>query len=209
MFEILLEEELHCSDWRVLNDPLEGHFSYGIPETGISEQLDETLQEFMEFQSQQIVNEKQKIKVCSLSKTFKSRRLWAHYASGFTGIAIEIDFKSKMHDLEKVSYEKNLPHVSFNQHQSNQAEVRKILTHKHKEWSYEREFRILHSQKKYSIQGMITSVLCGSRMNVSMMETFRIICESKGIPCSKVTLDTDGINTQPVVPYNSGQSLRD
>jgi hypothetical protein len=100
--------------------------------------------------------------------------------------------------LKKVSYETSLPHVSFAERRSNSEEVRRILTRKHKEWNYERELRILHYQEKYSILGMITSVICGSRMNDSMVETFRIICESKNIPCSKVTLDENGINTQPV-----------
>jgi hypothetical protein len=93
--DILFNNRLFCADWTRLNDPMEGIFSYShhtTDETDYSELLDE------------IKIEKKRIKICSLSKTFDCHLLWAHYADGFSGMAIEVQLPNKSSEVTEVTY---------------------------------------------------------------------------------------------------------
>ena len=68
--DIIFNSRLNCSDWRNLNDPMEGMFAYFYNATEERDPKEEVAQ---------IVKHKKQLKVCSLSMTFDSHLLWAHY----------------------------------------------------------------------------------------------------------------------------------
>ena len=71
--DIIFNRRLFCSDWKMLNDPMEGMFVF-------SHQTSDGYDYKKEIQ--QIIEEKKRLKVCSLSATYESHLLWAHYAGG-------------------------------------------------------------------------------------------------------------------------------
>jgi hypothetical protein len=52
-------------------------------------------------------------RICSLSKTFDSHLLWAHYASGFSGLAVEVELPDHAHNVRVVEYRGVFGRVSF------------------------------------------------------------------------------------------------
>lgn len=79
--DILQNNRLHCASWHDLNDPMEGTYDTLIVDPS---KRSAALQAIREH--------KGKLRVCSLSDTYKSHAMWAYYASDFKGVAIEIDF---------------------------------------------------------------------------------------------------------------------
>jgi hypothetical protein len=191
--DIILKKRLYCSDWRILNDPLEGQFSYSYrsiaPFSG--KKLKDT--DYFDDLADEISDEKQKKKVCSLSLTAESKLLWAHYASGFTGLAIEVELPDVSPSICKVEYV-GLREVDMHQYRGASAEVGTILSTKFEEWSYEEEIRIIQNEPWFTLNSKIQRVICGQRMNNAMYEALRIVCNSKGIPISQIYMDHDGID---------------
>src|SRR6185312_15116031 len=105
--DIMFNNRLHCSDWRNLNDPMEGMFAYSYNATKERDFKDEVAS---------IVKHKQRLKVCSLSKTFDCHLLWAHYASGFSGLAIEVELPDRSPFVKTVKYRGVFASVSFESH---------------------------------------------------------------------------------------------
>lgn len=93
--DIIINKRLFCADWKTLNDPLEGMFAYNY----LSRDEEDVREQVM-----QIVEQKQGLKVCSLSKTFDSHLLWAHYAGGFDGMAIEMELPEEHPSVKDVIY---------------------------------------------------------------------------------------------------------
>jgi hypothetical protein len=105
-FDIIFNNRLHCADWRNLNDPMEGMFAYSYRSTDerdYSEQVDE------------IIRHKERLLVSSLSRTFDCHLLWAHYASGFAGLAVEIELPDNSPRVKVVEYRGVFGYVSFNE----------------------------------------------------------------------------------------------
>jgi hypothetical protein len=80
--DIIFEERLHCADWSTFNDPREGFFEYA---PAYAQKL------------QAIRSAKTRYRICCLSKSIGSRLLWAHHASGFDGLAIEVELPAHEH----------------------------------------------------------------------------------------------------------------
>lgn len=87
--DIILRRRLYCGDWRSMNDPMEGLFMY--PTRGDVPQVQERIKG--------IGDAKSAYRVCSLSADFQSHLLWAHYASGFDGLAIEVELPDNDPDV--------------------------------------------------------------------------------------------------------------
>src|SRR4051812_9219826 len=90
--DILFNRRLRCSDWRRLNDPMEGLFAY-------STRADEP---YVQRMVKGIGEAKSQYKVCSLSADFQSHLLWSHYANGFDGVAIEVELPEHDHMVKTV-----------------------------------------------------------------------------------------------------------
>ena len=78
-----------------------------------------------------------------MSLTFDCHLLWAHYASGFSGMALEVELPDESPFVHTVQYGgvyAVLPRVPLSPDEA----ATLVLSSKFQEWSYEREVRILY-----------------------------------------------------------------
>ncbi|MDP3684946.1 MAG: hypothetical protein Q8S01_13545, partial [Ignavibacteria bacterium] len=118
VYDILINNRLHCSNIIDFNDPYEGLFVVKyllkIQRTlrkengrlirtvrGIWEELS-----LLDPRVKIIVDAIDKKRVCSLSRKKNDVQLWAHYANGHRGIAIELDIPDDK--VFKINYIDNL-----------------------------------------------------------------------------------------------------
>ena len=189
--DILLKRRLYCADWRMLNDPLEGSFSYRystLSQHGVSLNTD-----YFDEQAELVVDEKKKKKVCSLSLTLKSPLLWAHYASGFTGLALEIDLPDVDDRIHGVTYCDN-PSLDVASGNQPSFMANQVLSKKFSAWRYEEEVRIIQDEVWFDLGKVVTKVFCGSKMSAAMFEALSIVCASKGVDIAMIHIDHDGID---------------
>lgn len=145
VLEILEEEEFYCSDYKELNDPMEGIYK----QSGLKGDV-----------LKEIYDAKQKFKVCSFSEfkgadTQEALPMWAHYANNFCGCAIEIEVKDNLinnHDapilevkyLSEVDYKDRLKKLK-EEGMSAEEIAKEILRTKLEGWKYENEYRFIKS----------------------------------------------------------------
>lgn len=155
VLDILLNERLYCSTYESLDDPLEGLFYTIINPLGTSMKLLQykCIDDLPTYNSD--------LRICSLSSSFRDIRMWSHYASGHTGVAIEIDFENHLSDATEVNYKLGLQkHGTTLLAGSTPTEV---LSYKTKHWDYEDEYRIIRKDDYYPITGRISAVYFGVR----------------------------------------------
>ena len=98
VLDILLNEQLYCSTYESLDDPLEGLFYTIINPLGTSMKL-------LQYKCiDGLPTYNSDLRICSLSSSFRDIRMWSHYASGHTDVAIEIDFENHLSDAIEVNY---------------------------------------------------------------------------------------------------------
>lgn len=187
--DILFNNRLYCADWGTLNDPMEGVFTYSHHAT------DE--KDYSTFLGE-IASEKQKLKVCSLSKTFDCHLLWAHYAAGFTGMAIEVELPDSTPDIVDVQYRGVFANVAIANETAAAATARSVLGSKYSEWEYEREVRVLQPSTWYKLPKPVRRLIVGHRMNPSLFEALRIVCEKKEIVINRTGIGDEGIDADHV-----------
>lgn len=181
--DIILNKRLHCSDWRELNDPMEGIFRYSYgseDERALYEKCADILS-----------GQKKRLLVCSLSKRFNSPLLWAHYAEGFRGLVIEVELPDNSPSIRSVVYGDALPlKVFFDGNSPPTAE--EILSYKYRVWDKEDEVRILHTDEWYR-PTPVKRVITGHRMDDASFQALKIICERKHITLSQAGIGSHGI----------------
>lgn len=171
LLDIVLHERLYCSPFDLLNDPMEGVYisKHLIP----SWPPNSNSVEIIKKKNAAHLHDAQKLsRICSLSASFSDLRLWAYYADGHNGVAVEIDFNGHEADVYRVDYVESLPqyadHTILGTPFADQ-----VLTKKTHHWNYEDEQRILQSDPYYSIEGRVISVLLGSRVDESSKRLLR------------------------------------
>lgn len=192
-FDIIFNSRLYCADWSNLNDPMEGMFAYSYKSgTGVEEDVKRTVEK--------IVREKKQLRVCSLSETFDCHLLWSHYASGFSGLAIEVELPDNSPSVRKVTYRGVFAGVNFHGPVDAQQAAEQILGSKYSEWSYEREIRVLHRETYFSLPKPVKHVIAGHRMEPALFDALNFICHQKGIRFSRTGIGDMGIDADSVAP---------
>lgn len=173
--DILLNRRLYCAHWRDLNDPMEGTCSTLV----INE-------EHKRQQARQaIYNEKVKLRICSLSTTYKKHTMWAYYANGFKGLAIELEIDEKK--LHRVDYASGARIQEWADGSSPNKIARDILTKKHSDWKDEHEFRLLHDAQYFQLApGSIRGIILGSRIEKSFEQEMLDIAGD--VPLRRLTI---------------------
>lgn len=187
--DIILNNRLYCADWSTMNDPMEGSFVYSRTS---SDELD------CKSIVQEIIEKKRNIRICSLSKTFDSHLLWAHYASGFDGLAVEIELPEEDDRIKSVSYRGAFGHVMMDPTVNPYQAAQEVLSSKYNEWKYEQEVRILNSGEFFNLSKPVQRVIAGHRMKPALFAALRIICESKGVSLYTTGIGDDGIDANHV-----------
>lgn len=176
VFDIILNQRLHCSTYPELNDPFEGIF-----ETTIYPMVFGTLtplrrRALIELRSKAYKKvevlfggEIDNIKICSLSSDLSDVRLWSYYADGHRGVVFEIDL-SGLEKIYEVKYSEKLPwaatpHVA----RPERSKPEEVLSRKTDHWAFESEYRIIDESKHleegkyFDIKGRIKAIYLGTR----------------------------------------------
>ena len=191
IFDILHNRRLYCSEWTDLNDPMEGVFAYSAPEhlandaSAFASDLQEKLQGW---------------RVCSLSGTFDSHLLWAHYANGFDGVAIEVELPDDNEDIRHVCYRGVSGVYNYQDGLSLDQTARSIIFSKNQEWGYEKEIRIRSNRQYYLLEMPIHRVIVGHRLQEALFDTIQMVCETLEIEFCSVGIGDEGLDADFVAP---------
>ena len=146
--DIVLNNRLFAAPYFDLNDPMEGHYLYREGE------LDSDVRDLIKGQ-------KDKLRLCSLSKNVKNELMWSHYAEGHRGVAVGVEVNESSCELRDVTYG-DLPWVD--RMKIHNSTARDILTHKLAVWDYEEEVRAFTTKKQY-IDVTICEIILGRSMS--------------------------------------------
>lgn len=124
--------------------------------------------------------------------------LWAHYAGGFDGLAIEVDLPDDDPRVREVQYRGVFAFLDRNDLQDEEAAARTILFSKNDEWRYEQEVRILNPEQYYDLERPIRRVIAGHRMNQALFQTLHMVCQREGIAFTEIGIGDGGIDADPV-----------
>jgi hypothetical protein len=160
--EILETDKFYFSKWKKLNDPMEGYYSHY--KTEHSKDLTENIK-----------IEKNQWKICSFSEKYDNILLWSFYANGFNGVCIEVEVGDS-EDLEKITYNKNIPWLSDNLFIDYQLTGRKIFTNKISKWKFEKEYRYFSRVSLKKI-GEITAVILGTKVSEAIKKIVYDYCD--------------------------------
>jgi hypothetical protein len=175
--DIIRKKRLYCSDWEKLNDPMKGIFRYSYRSDERS-----LYDEFVRI----LHRKKKRLLVCSLSKTFDSHLLWAHYAEGFRGLAIEVELPDDSPSIQPIKYREVPINVCFDDNFPPTRE--EILSSKYVDWEYEGEVRILQPEKWYPLSTPVRRVIAGQRMGPDLFEQLRLTCQRRNIILSRTRI---------------------
>lgn len=154
--DIIMNNRLYSTEFKNLNDPMEGVFEY---EADVDRRI-----------VTDILNEKKQNKICSLAREYHNPILWAHYADSFKGICIEVEVDYDKVNLQGIHYDtstlliKNIPEEDLF-HRPAKTLAKDALTRKYKDWEYEDEVRLLNNSNLNHISDgiEIKSIIFGIR----------------------------------------------
>lgn len=188
--DIIFNRRLYCSDWSKLNDPVEGAFSYQYLGSKRSDPADPVAD---------IIKNKKQIKICSLSQTFDCHLLWAHYASGFSGMAVEVELPDSPR-IRPMIYEGVFAFLQLKDGFDPSVAADRVLTSKYKEWEYEQEVRILHNAEWFNLDKPVVRVIAGHRMNPALFRALQMVCERENVELCRTGIGDEGIDADNVPP---------
>lgn len=142
--DIVLNERIYAAPYFDLNDPMEGLYRY--TEGTINQQL-----------IRDIKGQKEKLRICSLSRNCISTLMWSHYANSHKGVAIGVEV-SPHQEVRGINYEG----MSFVQNATkigSHETAKKILTYKLNSWIYEDEERVFVTSGNYAKVRILEVVL--------------------------------------------------
>lgn len=187
-FDILLNQRLFCAPLSSLNDPLEGVF--GIVSSAGAPSSDNHFRDIRAAMKS--------YRICSLSADFQSHLLWAHYAGGFDGMAIEVELPDADPLIQRVSYCGVFGMLRASEIADPDQSAREVLFSKYGEWSYEREVRVLTDQTHYLLPRSVRRIVVGHRMNLALQEALFLVCQRQGIGFFRVGIGDEGLDADTV-----------
>jgi hypothetical protein len=165
VLDMLINERIYLTCESEVNDPTEGGFKLdkdNYSETGLS--VEEIRNVF-----EKIHNIRRDVRFTCFCKNYDNHLLWAHYAGGYSGIALEYDINEADPNfpLFKISYS-GRPTVSIadlNSIIEKQSTVyhKGILVSKRAEWNYENEYRLFSTNESNYINLRAKRVIFGAR----------------------------------------------
>jgi len=147
--DIVLNNRIYAAPYFDLNDPMEGLYIYDAGT--INNEL-----------VRKIKGEKNRLRICSLSRRSDSTLMWSHYADSHRGVAIGLVVDSK-HEMRPITYE-GLSYVQNATRHSSHETAKNVLTCKLEPWAYEEEERVFVTDSNY-VDISIIQILLGSKMD--------------------------------------------
>lgn len=176
-----MNQRLYCPEWEVLNDPHEANILVNNG-SNIDYHMNPN-----DLDKYGIPVEKCITRVCSLSSTWSSNLLWSHYASSQKGIAIGVKLPQQLPKVEyvEINYDDNIPKVTP---PISRKKILLALSHKSKEWKYEKEIRLVtfDASNKYVEDVQIVEVIFGLRCTKDDVALVRKIITGKSVRFFKI-----------------------
>ena len=195
----LLDRTLWFPSVAFLNDPFEFAFAlkemhvFGVPIDGFS--LTEAREAMKQYG------------VLSMSEICDSILMWTHYSAAHTGFCMQFE-RTDGNDLG--SYDKCFPVIYDDEYPTflpqqlqDRSIVAKVITTKARQWSYEREWRMLaHSgQRAYPFPGELRGIVFGCRMpSASRREVAAILHETVDYSEAVVSETRFAVEIRPLSP---------
>ena len=165
VIDMLVNERIYLTCESEVNDPTEGGFKLdkdNYSETGLS--TEEIRQKFEE-----IHNIRKNIRFTCFCKDYDNHLLWAHYAGGYSGIALEYEINENDPNfpLIEISYT-GRPIVSIADindviDRRSALYQKGILVSKRPEWIYEKEYRLFSTNDSKFLNIRAKRVIFGAR----------------------------------------------
>jgi hypothetical protein len=182
--DILRNGRLYCADWKLLNDPMEGTYDTLVTDPDPQKHKAAVIA---------IYEQKVRLRVCSLSRSYKSHAMWAYYASEYRGAAIEIEFPAGT--LKPIDYASGMRIQSWVQHSDPYRLACEILTTKHRDWEREKELRLLSPTEFYQLPaGSIKRVILGSRISKAFERDIRDAAEH--VPVQRLAVRSGALKAE-------------
>jgi hypothetical protein len=151
LLDILVHNRLYCAPVSALNDIREGDVRVGNDDGRFKE---------VDAFGREVERELQTLRVCSLSKAVENHLLWAHYAGGYTGIAVEVEIPDE--DISSVEYSDDFIFLSEFQGRTTPEDcARSVLLKKYPDWQYENELRIISKEPFYNLRTPVKRIEIG------------------------------------------------
>ncbi|QNI04779.1 DUF2971 domain-containing protein [Halomonas sp. SH5A2] len=148
--DIILKSRLYAAPYFDLNDPMEGKYLYS--QGGGS--LDEDMRRLLK-------GEKEKLRICALSRDPNNELMWSHYSEGHRGVVVGVEIDHREYEVRPIEYD-GLHRVGLNNFHNGAAID--VLSHKLDVWKYEAEERVFTRGKQF-VDVKVCSIICGSRMS--------------------------------------------
>ena len=172
LLDILINKRLHAARFQDLNDPMEGRYYY---------ESEVISREFRRA----IRQEKDRLKVCSLSRNPLNTLMWSYYAGGHTGVVIGVSLrKSRNGDQKRVpmNYEEVLSLGAEHTSAGPSRNAIGILSQKQKAWEHEEEERIFTRNEFVNIN--IRKIYLGCKIGAADEELIRKLVKTLKIDVS-------------------------
>ena len=149
VLDMMINERIYLSTYLHMNDVGEGDWDHGNSDPNEKRYLDAS-------KSVRSIVKKQRF-TCFLEAA-ENPLMWAHYAGGFSGVALKYELDLSIHDIRKIDYD-GVPIVSIKQlEQITNYEIKPqdvgILRSKAPCWQYESEWRLYSSSEDQYITGI-------------------------------------------------------
>ena len=147
LVDIILKNRLYAAKYSELNDPMEGQYYYSKGE------LNEDVVRILS-------DGKEKLRICSLSRSRNNELMWSHYSEGHRGVALGVRIDRVKYEVKRIDYT-GLATITgvIEQHTP-----KEILSHKLSVWNYEEEERVFVSDGIY-IDVEIKEIITGRKMS--------------------------------------------
>jgi len=175
--DILARERLYAAQYFELNDPMEGQYLYTGSSNGVNKDIEQILK-----------SRKNKIRICSLSKNYKSPVMWSHYANGHRGVVLGVKVDPNKYNIRSVYYDGPM---KINLKNLNPNSAIDILSTKLKAWEYEEEERAFTLDGSQFIDIDLKKIIIGSRMNTRDKGLIKDLVDSI---CPEVEIEDSNVN---------------
>ncbi len=169
-------------------DPVSSALFHAL--TRIAEEKEaESLKEFMSS-TQKMYN------ICSLSETFESLLMWAHYADSHKGFCAGYNIKGLNNDMTELTFPvfyRNDFHTIFDIEDINGSIGMYALNVKSIDWKYEKEWRVFFPTNDPPYKELMPTpktVYLGAKISDDKKRRIVSICKKKGITVYQMNLAT-------------------
>jgi hypothetical protein len=183
--QIINTGQLYGAKFSEMNDPMEGAFQYWATSNS-----NKNLAKI----SENIIGEKTRYGIVSLTSNWSNLLMWSYYASGMHGICIEIEIPTEEGFAIPISYSHVVEDLNRSQNLSADQMAEQLLLRKAHVWSHEQEYRILVKDKNL-VDVSISGVLLGERFDRESFAKLNSghdlvdLCNQRRIPVYNTSVD--------------------